>query len=206
MPREYPAADSIDKLRSGCRASNLRVLASLSDDAHADAMATDMAQEACEGLMTSLMPARELDLDAHLLSKRYGIVQGTRVDGTTKLRAVDDMSESGCNMACEPTEKLKCNGIDELCAVAMMLHRLGAGNLKLWKADIAKAYRRVPVDPADRWATWVCLSVSGIPMVAQHNAMPFGAVGEQPSRLRTTSPVPPLRVAFQQAASTHGTV
>lgn len=63
----------------------------------------------------------------------------------------------------------------------------------LWKSDVDSAFRRVPVNPEHRWATGVqrrgcqtlcfaCVCAAGtaylhhgVPLVALHNGMPFGA-------------------------------
>ena len=45
-----------------------------------------------------------------------------------------------------------------------------------WKADVDSAYRRGPIRAEDRWAAYVAFTVQGIPYVARHNALMFGAV------------------------------
>ena len=45
----------------------------------------------------------------------------------------------------------------------------------LWKADIDSAFRRVPLQDSHKWAAVVAYIHDGVPWVAQHHAMPFGA-------------------------------
>jgi hypothetical protein len=178
VPKEFKSGLPLSELRESCRSRNSELLRSLRKDKHVDCLVREMKQEAKEGLMTDLMSADSMDHDSQLLASRFGMEQGTRDDGTPKIRACDNETQSGCNPATEPSEKLRCDGIDWICGLAMIFHKAGIKNMKLWKADIAKAYRRIPVDPDDHWLMWVCLLVAGKPMVARHNAMPFGAIGE----------------------------
>ena len=46
----------------------------------------------------------------------------------------------------------------------------------MWKADIASAYRRIPVAPEHRQFGHVVFSMAGQTMVSQHLVLPFGAV------------------------------
>ena len=76
-----------------------------------------------------------------LLTRRFAIEQGIRQDGTTKIRAIDDASESGLNHCCEPTEKLFCDNIDDLISTAKMMHGQKVEALSFWKADVKAAFR-----------------------------------------------------------------
>ena len=60
----------------------------------------------------------------------------------------------------------------------MILHMAGVEHMKMWKADVTKAYRRIPVHHSGHWMMWVVLLIGDEPMVARHNATPFGATGE----------------------------
>ena len=47
----------------------------------------------------------------------------------------------------------------------------------MWKADIDAAYRRLPISPGHRSFAWIAFRLSETETVlAQHMAMPFGAV------------------------------
>ena len=81
-----------------------------------------------------------------LLTLRFAVEQGH------KIRPVDDYSRSGINMATAPSEKLHYEGLDHAIAgFTEVQSRLGS-KLKLWKADIDSAFRRVPLKPQVRWA------------------------------------------------------
>ena len=74
-----------------------------------------------------------VDLDEITISPRFAVAQGRfchtyhhdsimclwygsigkRADGSLKLRAVDSMTISGCNLATVPTERLKCDTLDK---------------------------------------------------------------------------------------------
>lgn len=76
------------------------------------------------------------------------LVAGVRPDGTTKVRPIDNMAASGVNSATEVTEKLTCDTLDTLLESLKSMHRAAPGHsLKLYKADIDAAFRRVPLSP-----------------------------------------------------------
>ena len=177
-PKEYKPGLPSAELRDTCKLHNEQLLKSLRQDPHVEALVQEMKLEASKGLMTDLLPAGDIDQESNLIARRFAIEQGRREDGTIKIRACDDEKESGCNKATQPTEKLHCDGIDWLCALAMILHMAGVEHMKMWKADVTKAYRRIPVHPSDHWMMWVAVLIGDEPMVARHNATPFGATGE----------------------------
>ena len=102
---------------------------------------------------------------------------GLTSDGSPKVRPIDDLSISGVNICCQPSEKLQHDGIDAL----FMLTRAfvdETGVLPgLLKADIDSAFRRIPVMPCHRWAAGIAVLVEGSWYTSCHYAMPFGAVG-----------------------------
>jgi hypothetical protein len=118
-----------------------------------------------------------LDLDGVLLGRRFSREQGTKPDGTLKLRAVDDKTADGCNACARPTAKPTQDSVDMLVAVMIAFRSVVSNSCKLWKADIDSAYRRIPARASERWALWVAFLVDGKPFAAGHNAMPFGSIG-----------------------------
>ena len=72
----------------------------------------------------------------------------------------------------------KTRGNQCTCNVRESYYPVGVEHMKMWKADVTKAYRRIPVHPSDHWMMWVALPIGDEPMVARHNATPFGATGE----------------------------
>ena len=103
-------------------------------------------------------------------------MQGTRPDGSLKVRAVDDCTGSGLNATTAPGEKLHHHHLDQLLTVAAAVRATDMEIPVLWKADIDAAYRRIPVKPEDRDLLHVAVLREGVTMVARHNAAPFGAV------------------------------
>ena len=101
---------------------------------------------------------------------------GVKADGSLKIRPIDDLTRSGCNASTGPSEKLQYESLDTLLAVGRAACEAFGHNLSLWKADIASAYRRIPVAPAHRQFGYVVFSVGGQIMVSQHLGLPFGAV------------------------------
>ena len=97
--------------------------------------------------MVGRYPVEDLDLDQVLLGRRFSREQGTKPDGSTKLRAVDDKTADGCNRCARPTAMPRADTVDKLVAASIMFQRMfGIGTTcALWKAGIDSAYRRVPV-------------------------------------------------------------
>ena len=83
-----------------------------------------------------------------------------------------------CNPCTRPTEKLKCDTLDLFFEVLRSLsEKLGvAVPLKLYKADIDSAFRRIPVLPAHRRFAYVAFLVERRTVIAGHAAMPFGSI------------------------------
>ncbi len=104
-----------------------------------------------------------------LLTPRFAVEQGH------KIRPVDDCSRSGINMATAPSEKLHYEGLDHAIAgFTVVQSRLGS-KLKLWKADIDSAFRRIPIQADQRNLGWVTFRTQGKVIACQHLTMMFGA-------------------------------
>eukprot|EP00969_Alexandrium_andersonii_P308571 13639314-Alexandrium_andersonii.AAC.1 len=98
-PKECPAQLGEDALRASFATRNAALLGVLHDDPHLDELLGAVAADASQGRMTELQPLEDVALDRILLARRFGVAQGVRADGTTKVRAVDDESFNGVNAA-----------------------------------------------------------------------------------------------------------
>ena len=90
------------------------------------------------------------DMETFLLSRRFGINQGVRADGTTKIRSIDDMTASGVNECCQVVQDLGCDSIDRAVDLGTITREKYNGELMAWKADINAAYRRIPAKKEDQ--------------------------------------------------------
>ena len=110
------------------------------------------------------------------LSRRLPVVESKINDAGEfyeRVRTVDHKTESGINSAAEPLDKLRHENVADLSWVISQLQRVGR-NPKLWKRDLRKAFRGVPIraDHLDlSWVVWMCF---GVTWVSQHIGMPFG--------------------------------
>ena len=77
-------------------------------------------------------------------------------------------------------EKLEYESLDELLAVLQAMHKDLGSDLKLWKADVDSAFRRIPVLPAHRQFASVAFRHKDNVVTAQHLGMPFGSVASVP--------------------------
>ena len=175
--RAHKKAGEPEDLRRECRHRNEQLLASLRQDPHCDFLKEKSDEDAGLGRMTPLVPATEVNLDEALLARRFSREQGVKADGRLKLRAVDDESGNGVNECAQQTAKLTVDGLDSIVAAILLFIQITGTMPCLWKADVDAAYRRIPILPRDRWASWVVFLHEGEPMAARHCALMFGAIG-----------------------------
>ena len=170
---------TLEQLRGECRQRNERIVAELREDKHSKLLVDEIRKDLSEGRMTNPKHIVPEDLDSLLLAKRFSVEQGIKEDGSTKIRAIDDETDSGLNLCTHGGHKIKCNNIDFLVRAIheYSFHAGGFKKLSLWKADVKSAYRRIPIAPNQRWMTWIALLDGGDIKISRHNAMMFGAVG-----------------------------
>ena len=92
-----------------------------------------------------------------------------------RTRGVDDFSFSDINRACEPQGATMPQGVEFFTAMFLFLLRYKVVP-KLWKRDIKRAYRSLPVFSEHLvfiWVIWMCDCEYWI---AQHCANPFGPI------------------------------
>jgi hypothetical protein len=176
LPKSFPEPVPVSDLAAKCAVRNRGLLESLKTDLHSSFLHSQVCEDAVVGRMTPPMMASKVDLNSVVLARRFSREQGTRADGTVKLRAVDDETASETNSTTQPTAKLKCDGADALSSLGVYFTRKTGEVPMFWKADIDKAYRRLPVKPEDRWLVWVAFTHDGRKWAAGHNTMPFGSV------------------------------
>lgn len=155
-----------------------KVMASRSkpDEYHAE-LTRQAVEESVEGKLVGPLDPKDAAFCGWLLSPRFSVAK-TKEDGTVKVRPVDDCTSSGLNAATRPTVKLTVDGADKLLQVAREVDAAHRNHEvpEFVKADIKAACRRIPIRPDHRWAAAVCWAEAGGIKVAQHLAMPFGAI------------------------------
>ena len=177
VPRKFRDAAPVGELWQSCGERNRKLIESLRVNVHADVLLRELSQEAAAGRMTSPIPIEEVDLDCSVIARRFGVEQGSDQDGTFKLRSVDDETASGVNPCLQPEEGPVYDGLDVLVAVVALAYACGLRNIGFWKADIKRAFRRIPVRHDQRWLLWVVICGTSGAVASRHNAMPFGCTG-----------------------------
>ena len=125
------------------------------------------------GAMTQPRLLVPRDLESLTLTRRIP-VRELRAKGW-RTRVVDHETESGVNAATAPVDKIKHDTLDVL--VALILRLFDAGiPVHMWKRDVSKAFRRVPVKAAHLEFAGAVWMDRGLLFVAQHKGMPFGTV------------------------------
>ena len=155
---------------------NLELLVSLKEDARSKDL-VDMCKSDCRlGRMGRPVKPSELNLSAVTLSPRFCIEQGTKADGSVKLRAIDDLTRSGLNAITWATEKLQYEAFDAMLGCMREVHACHGPKLRLWKADVDSAYRRIPIAESSQDDAWIVFMRNSRPVAAKHFAQPFGSI------------------------------
>ena len=183
-PVQYKTHKSIRSLQRALPEQNRSMIKRLKPDKFGETLIKQIEANARLHRMTTPRPVSESDLQDFAIAKRFGVEQGEKIvidekgnkTVTPKIRAIDDCTASGVNSCTQPSSKLRVDGIDAL-VTAMRRFREASGKVPhLMKADIDAAYSRVPIAPEDRWAAAVAFMADGVPQIAQHITLPFGAV------------------------------
>ena len=167
----------VEDLREKCGERNRALLSTLREDPHADFLMSQIKKDAALGRMTEPVSITQVDLDKVVLARRFSVEQGTKADGSPKLRAVDDESANGTNSCCAQTEKPACDSMDAFVRSIVRFSRKTGVAPAFWKADIDAAYRRIPVMPEHRWLLWIVILIGGDLFAAMHTALCFGCIG-----------------------------
>ena len=190
------SAVDVQGLADGSFASNTFLLQSLREDEHSDALHALTVADAGRGWMTEPKAAEDIDLASLRAVPRFAVVQGEKPDGSPKIRAVDNMSWSapadGCDMrrrrhknevkeaslngrhTCVH-ERVKHDHLDSLMLCVCSFIELMCVVPWLLKADVASAFRRIPIVPSERWASAVAYMWKGKAYISTHNSCMFGA-------------------------------
>jgi len=132
------------------RERNGQILSDLREDANAKELLKSVVDDLQMGRISKVFDLDGIDLDSVSISPRFGVEQGVREDGTTKVRAVDNFTESKCNACTAPTEKLKYDTLDAFFEVLKIAAEKLEADLEMFKADIDSAFRRIPIAPSHR--------------------------------------------------------
>ncbi|MCP3913923.1 MAG: hypothetical protein GY711_00025, partial [bacterium] len=109
-------------------------------------------------------------------SRRFAVRQVSST-GKSKIRTIDDLSESLVNEATSVVGKIRMSSIADLVAQVDRLHRAQPGRpVRLVKADFSSAYRSCPVAPDHLDFAQVLVALRGQVSRSVQWAMPFGAV------------------------------
>ena len=174
------------KHRNGFLASTV------SADENGDELHNLIVKDAAQGWMSEPVPVDVSQDEVRAVPGR-GVAQ-FRADGTTKVRAVFDYSwcapepeskakklprkvakEQSVNGCTWLPEKCTHDHLDDLVAFCRTLVLTLGVVPMLFKADIASAFRRIPLLPAHRWAAGIMYMQGCRVLQATHLSCPFGA-------------------------------
>ena len=130
-------------------------------------------EDVSEGAMS---PIIDLDKDflesVHLAGK---IPVREMRNGQYRIRVVDHQSDNGVAAATWPQDAIIHQTVDALRMIFTSFVAAGQ-TCWMWKRDIGKAYRSIPIKLQHHVYSWVTFSFQGHAKAAAHYGMPFGAV------------------------------
>eukprot|EP00971_Amphidinium_carterae_P116065 2299382-Amphidinium_carterae.1 len=92
-----------------------------------------------------------------------------------RTRAVDHFTESGINGSTQVQDSPSHDTLDVLASIIHMFLQHGQ-HCHMWKRDVSKAFRRLPIALQHLEFAWVVWLNQGHTYMAQHRGMPFGAI------------------------------
>ncbi len=149
-------------LQGSCENHNQELIGSLREDTNAAALQDLTCSDARKHRMSWPVPVDSIDLKSIRLAPRFAVEQGVRSDGLPKIRAVDHMSWSAAEGRSHKRSRaqvrlesinghshfpiqIKHDHIDDLCEALRMAYREFGELPRMWKTDIAQAFRRLPI-------------------------------------------------------------
>ena len=137
-------------------------------------------EEVSRGWMTGPHELEDLP-QGSVLTRRFGVSQtSTLGDGSriSKVRPIDDFSESLINSTNHCAESITPMGIDAILATMILRCKLMPGEQLLGKAyDLRKAYKNLPLSMEALNDAFICIysKLHNKPMAFQSRVLPFGA-------------------------------
>ena len=172
-PWEFTSTLSVAELRSNRLAINDMVIGKLKDLPFSEDILPAVLEDVAEGAMYEPIPLMPGDIHRKSFTRRIP-VREERTKGW-RTRIVDHGTESQLNDATEPVDKLVFDSVEVLIAMALMF--MAADVLpKMWKRDISRAFRRVPVYHGHLDLSWVVWCSLQVMFTSQHRGMPFGTI------------------------------
>ena len=180
----------IEDLWNDAERSNMLLADELKSDAFEQEFHTLVSKDAAEGWMSKPIPFSKDAFQARAVPG-LGVQQGFKKDGSVKVRAVynyswcapecgksssyrerKSRSVNGCTWL---PEKLSHDHLDDLINFCRKMVLLLGVVPALFKADIASAFRRIPLMPEHVWAAGIMYRHAGRIWTSVHKSCPFGA-------------------------------
>ena len=169
----FQAGEGLQQLQRNRVEGNWRVISAVRELPFSGDIFPQVLEDAEIGAMTMPRLLMPTDIQTVTLTRRIP-VRELRSKGW-RTRVVDHESESGVNRATVPCDRIQHDTLDTLAAIVLRFFDLGC-NVSMWKRDVSKAFRRVPVRSEHLQFSWAVWSHQGLLWTAQHKGMPFGTV------------------------------
>ena len=138
----FKEAISVEEVKRDMVDRNIELINTLKVNDHSEILMDLTLKDAELGRMSMPVPCTSEHIQSVNISRRFGVQQGSKV------RACDDETASKVNAGCEPSERLRVDGLDALLAAIILFFKCVGCLPSLLKADIDSAYRRVSIKPS----------------------------------------------------------
>ncbi len=173
-PHAFPSPElSVAELREDRWHLNQAVIARIKPMPYQEDVLPQVWQDAEQGFMSTPRLLKEEDLYSKSFTRRIPVREERPKGWTT--RVVDHETESMMNPATQPVDKLQFDGLEMLVAILLVFLRADVMP-RMWKRDISKAFRRIPVFQGHLDLSWTIWLHDDLLYVAQHRGMPFGTI------------------------------
>ena len=150
---------SVAELREQRAERNTYVLSRVVPSEWSSDLSDSTVADAQAGYMTPPVPVHHLDLSLISLTRRLP-VREERQKGM-RTRSVDHFTESGINPATRPQDALTHETADHFISLLVTYMSVGVAPL-MWKRDVAKAFRKVPIKYDATDLSWVVFLHDGV--------------------------------------------
>ena len=164
---------SPDELRASRTAHNDFVLSKLRELPYNEDIYPKTVEDSELGAMTPPGPLWPSMMHDRNFTRRIPVREQRA--GKWRTRIVDHETESFVNPATQVCEAPRHDTLDVLCGIILMFLHAGVSPL-MWKRDVSKAFRRVPIFHEHLDCTWTVWLALGQLFCAQHLGMCFGTI------------------------------
>ena len=169
---KVPVGSASQTLLEGAAENNQKILDTLRESEYASDVWEQTVSDSQDGWMSYPEVVTSTPADK-VLTRRLAVREQRKSGWRT--RVVDHATESEINENTVTGEAPQHDSLDVLIWIVFAFIVAGKPG-GMFKADVSKAFRRVPVAAHHMALSWVVFLFQGVPFMSQHRGMPFGTI------------------------------